>query len=104
MTCWGVKVVGESDSAGNCKFPKPKRCASKPHAHLCGQKKTAESVRNLNSDTVNDFCRHVRAEALVNIAQFSKLAPFTPSHTYVGIKNDLLGSKSCWRERFCRKL
>ena len=23
MTCWGVKCIGESDSAGNCKFPKP---------------------------------------------------------------------------------
>ena len=23
MTCWGVKDIGESDSAGNCKFPKP---------------------------------------------------------------------------------
>ena len=28
---------------------------------------------------MNDFCRHVRAEALVNNAQFSKLDPFTQS-------------------------
>ena len=34
-----------------------------PQAHLCGQKKTAGGVRNLNSDIVNDFCRHVCAEA-----------------------------------------
>ena len=35
---------------------------------------------------MNDFCRHVCAEALVNNAQFSKLDPFTPKRSYVSRK------------------
>ena len=46
---------------------------------LYRQQKTESGKWNLKCAKRERFCRHVRAEDLVNNAQFSKLDPFTQS-------------------------
>ncbi len=47
MTCWGVKVVGESDSAGNCKFPKPSGAPANPMRTYVDRKNGKRASGNL---------------------------------------------------------
>ena len=58
---------------------------------LYRQQKTESGKWNLKCAKRERFCRHVRAEDLVNNAQFSKLDPFLPKTHLYGQKKRPVG-------------
>ena len=92
MTRCEVKCIGESDSAGNWKFPKP--FLTTP---LCRQKMTARGVRNLNSDVVNVSAGDAIAEA-------SPKRPYVDRKIKRGKELNLCNCERFLQARMCRSL